>query len=193
MDGASPESSHATDPEGPSAVTRDHAGSGPGPLLVADLESLATRAGLDASGRDALIGRLEAVVNDAIERTTRTLAADYEAVLAQRTAAASAEAVADVAHHAVGLLSALDQIDALLEGSDFARGTRALHTRLDRLFQALGCTRVATVGEAYDPDVHESVGESDDGPAGIVLREVAPGYRRGAVLVRAARVIVGRA
>jgi molecular chaperone GrpE len=59
----------------------------------------------------------------------------------------------------------------------------------------LGIERVATVGSAFDPSVHEAIQhlESADFPPGVVAAEVQGGYRAGERLVRPALVVVAKA
>lgn len=55
-------------------------------------------------------------------------------------------------------------------------------------------TRVATVGQPFDPSIHEAIQqvETDEHPAGQVVAEVQPGYIQGDKLVRAALVVVAK-
>ena len=58
-----------------------------------------------------------------------------------------------------------------------------------------GIARVQTVGQPFDPSVHEAIQqvETSDHPAGTVLAEVQAGYVQGERLVRAAMVVVAKA
>ena len=59
-----------------------------------------------------------------------------------------------------------------------------------------GVTPVASVGEPFNPLVHEALLEipAPEGVTpGCVAQEVAKGYRRGERALRAARVVVARA
>jgi molecular chaperone GrpE len=58
-----------------------------------------------------------------------------------------------------------------------------------------GIARVPTVGQPFDPSVHEAIQqvETSDSPPGTVLAEVQPGYTQGERLVRAAMVVVSKA
>jgi molecular chaperone GrpE len=58
-----------------------------------------------------------------------------------------------------------------------------------------GIARVGTVGQPFDPSVHEAIQqvETSDHPPGTVLAEVQPGYTQGDRLVRAAMVVVAKA
>ena len=75
-----------------------------------------------------------------------------------------------------------------------AEGMQALHRRLVDLLGAQEVTPFKTVGEPFDPAIHEAIGaaQSDDYPSGTVAEEVQRGYRLGDELLRPARVRVAR-
>ncbi|MBI2037701.1 MAG: nucleotide exchange factor GrpE [Candidatus Magasanikbacteria bacterium] len=53
---------------------------------------------------------------------------------------------------------------------------------------------IKTVGEKFDPRVHEAIGEeSSEGESNLVLKEVEGGYKRGDKIIKAARVIISKA
>lgn len=67
-----------------------------------------------------------------------------------------------------------------------------------QLLQALATQnvrKIATVGEAFDPEYHEALvtEASEEHPAGTVLEELQPGYRMGDRTIRPARVKVSKA
>jgi molecular chaperone GrpE len=68
-----------------------------------------------------------------------------------------------------------------------------MHQFLDTLAK-LGVERVVTVGQPFDPAVHEAVQqvESADIPAGSIAQELLAGYHVGDRLIRPAMVVVAR-
>ena len=60
--------------------------------------------------------------------------------------------------------------------------------------ERMGLSRVKTVGERFDPAVHEAIQqqETDAHPPGTILTEIVPGYMVGQRLLRAAMVVVAR-
>ena len=58
-----------------------------------------------------------------------------------------------------------------------------------------GIARVPTVGQPFDPGVHEAIQqvETSEHAPGTVLAEVQPGYTQGERLMRAAMVVVAKA
>jgi molecular chaperone GrpE len=79
---------------------------------------------------------------------------------------------------------------ALIEGFDLVR------SRLERVLQGYGLERIASVGERFDPAVHDAIGVVQvDNPRdeGVVIDELERGYRAGGRVLRPARVRVGAA
>jgi molecular chaperone GrpE len=75
-----------------------------------------------------------------------------------------------------------------------AEGVRMVLKQFGDTLGRAGITRVAGVGEPFDPMVHEAVQqvESTDAKPGTVIAEVQPGYRMGDRLIRAAMVVVAK-
>jgi molecular chaperone GrpE len=102
----------------------------------------------------------------------------------------------------VSLLEVLDGFDRALrhlpeESSATGEGLRAIHRKLMGLLEAQGVTPVESLGEIFDPELHEAIGtvaadEQGAGgqEAGRVVDEAQRGYRWGEELLRPARVRV---
>jgi molecular chaperone GrpE len=62
------------------------------------------------------------------------------------------------------------------------------------LLQAQGVTPMLTVGEVFNPEVHDAIGlvKSEDVEPGAVAEEVQRGYRWGDEVLRPARVRVAQ-
>lgn len=76
-----------------------------------------------------------------------------------------------------------------------AEGVQAIHRRLLDLLEAQEVTPLKTVGEQFDPALHEAIGAVESNnhhPAGTVVDDVQRGYRLGDELLRPARVRVAR-
>jgi molecular chaperone GrpE len=69
---------------------------------------------------------------------------------------------------------------------------RMLLWQLNEVLRGEGLTPVATIGEDFDPYVHEAIEavESNDQPEGKVVEEVLKGYKMGDETLRPARVKV---
>jgi molecular chaperone GrpE len=97
------------------------------------------------------------------------------------------------------LLEVLDGFDRALPymsaaPAPVAEGVQAIQRRLLDLLGSQDITSFKTVGEPFDPAVHEAIGavDSNEYDSGTVTDEVQRGYRSGGELLRPARVRVAR-
>src|SRR5215510_468227 len=100
---------------------------------------------------------------------------------------------------ALSLLDVLDDFERALEHMDEApasvsAGLSAIYHRLADLLESQGAIPFESVGQPFDPSLHEAVGsvESDEKESGVVLDELRRGYRWGEELLRPARVRVAQ-
>ncbi len=73
-------------------------------------------------------------------------------------------------------------------------GIEMVYQELLRVLEKNGVERIATVGEPFDPEIHEAVAMSarPDYPADTVVEEVSAGFVKGGKLLRPASVIVAQ-
>ena len=99
------------------------------------------------------------------------------------------------------LFPIVDNFDMALEAMDKARdkaavmdGIRLVQKEFHRILDDNGVERIKTVGELFDPNVHEAVTavDTDKLPDGEIVEEVRPGYMLNGRLLRAAQVIVAK-
>ena len=96
------------------------------------------------------------------------------------------------------LLEVVDNLERALAFQDtmdrdaLQQGMRMLQWQLNELLKAEGVTAAPSVGEPFDPYVHEAVESvaSKDHPEGVVIEEVRKGYKLGDETLRPARVKV---
>lgn len=96
------------------------------------------------------------------------------------------------------MLEVVDNLERALAFQDtmdrdaLQQGMRMLQWQLDELLKAEGLTSVPSVGEQFDPYVHEAVEtvNSAELPEGVVVEEVRKGYKLGDETLRPARVKV---
>jgi len=80
-----------------------------------------------------------------------------------------------------------------LEGNDFVKGIQGVVKQFEKTLSDMGVKRIATVGEPFDPALHEAVSlEEGDGDKEIVSEELQAGYRIGNDVIRHAMVRVRR-
>lgn len=80
-----------------------------------------------------------------------------------------------------------------LEGNDYIKGIQGVVKQFEKTLVDLGVERIKTVGEVFDPHLHEAVGmEEGDGDTEIVTEELQAGYKIGDDVIRHAMVKVKR-
>lgn len=103
--------------------------------------------------------------------------------------AARAKGVEDVL---TALLPVLDDVDRARQHGELTGPFAAISDKLDASLERFGVERYGTVGEEFDPTVHEALMHQTDPEATstTVNLVIEPGYRIGDRVVRAARVSV---
>lgn len=77
-----------------------------------------------------------------------------------------------------------------LETNDYIKGVQGIAKQFEDVLTKLGVERIKTVGEAFDPNLHEAVShEEGDGPE-LVSEELQAGYTLGDEVIRHAMVRV---
>lgn len=95
--------------------------------------------------------------------------------------------VSDNLERAIQAAGQATDVNAILEG------VRMVLKMTEDALSRLGVERVSSVGQPFDPGLHEAVQQVEsDAPAGTVVIEMVPGYRLGGKLLRAAMVAVAR-
>ncbi len=86
---------------------------------------------------------------------------------------------------------ALKHVPADLEGNEFVKGVSGVVKQFEKTLADMGVERIKTVGEVFDPNVHEAVAhEEGAGTVEVVCEELQPGYRLGDSVIRPAMVKV---
>lgn len=100
------------------------------------------------------------------------------------------------------MLQLVDNLERAVQASESATdvaavadGVRLVLRSFDDIAQRLGLERLQSVGERFDPNLHDAVQqvESAEHEPGTVITEVLGGYRAGNKLLRPALVVVAKA
>ena len=147
----------------------------------------------------ARVAELEAELAESRDRHLR-LAADFDNFRKR-----SRQEQLDTIQHASGalverLLPIVDDLQRVLEHAPgevdqtWLKGLELTVRKLESLLEEQGVTPIATVGEPFDPKLHEAIGtvESEEHPEDTVLAELRRGYRHHDRVVRPALVKVAR-
>ena len=113
---------------------------------------------------------------------------------------ADERAAAEKAKFIASVLPALDNLNRAAASGDAPRasileGIRSIATTFEAALTNAGVEPIQSVGEEFDPELHEAVDTEETGSEmdGKVIEEYSRGFRMGDRLLRPARVKVGRA
>lgn len=86
---------------------------------------------------------------------------------------------------------ALKHVPAELTNNDYVKGVEGIVKQFEKTLADMGVERIATVGQPFDPRLHEAVSmEEGDGEQEIVSEELQSGYKVGDEVIRHAMVRV---
>lgn len=86
---------------------------------------------------------------------------------------------------------ALKHVPKDLENNDYVKGVNAIVKQFEKTLGDMGVERIKTVGEPFDPHLHEAISaEEGDGDQEIVSEELQSGYKIGDDVIRHAMVRV---
>lgn len=146
----------------------------------------------------AEIARLNEELRREHEMYLRSLA-DYDNYRRRVERERSAAAHSGKREIILSLLDVLDGFDLALEHmsdapASVSTGLQALHRNLLRLLDAQGVTPLTSVGEVFNPELHDAIGtvDNEEIDPGTVAEEVQRGYRWGDQVLRPARVRVAK-
>lgn len=140
-------------------------------------------------------------VNTRFEQLRRQLQNETDETRQRLNKAADERAQREKADFIAALLPVLDNLqraheaaDSGASAKDVAEGVRRTATSFENALARAGVEPVHSVGQPFDPELHEAVETAEVAPEdeGKVLAEYSRGYRIGDRLLRPARVKVGR-
>src|SRR3989344_2508034 len=85
---------------------------------------------------------------------------------------------------------ALKHIPKDLENNEYVKGVSGIVKQFEQTLQSMGVEKIKTVGEVFDPHLHEAISIEGDGGHEIVAEELQPGYKIGDDVIRHATVRV---
>ncbi len=90
---------------------------------------------------------------------------------------------------------ALKHVPKDLEKNDYIKGVNGVVKQFEDTLKNIGVQRIKTVGEVFDPRLHEAISMEDGAEEGgntveVVSEEVQPGYQLGNDIIRHAMVKV---
>jgi molecular chaperone GrpE len=86
---------------------------------------------------------------------------------------------------------AFNSLSLKLAQLSWVDGIRLIHRKLQAILEARGLSEISSVGESFDPTVHEAVTQGE-GEEGKVIEELQKGYKLHDRVIRPALVVVGK-
>ncbi|MEI6480823.1 MAG: nucleotide exchange factor GrpE [Candidatus Saccharibacteria bacterium] len=87
---------------------------------------------------------------------------------------------------------ALKHVPADLEGNDYIKGVQGVVKQFESTLKDLGVERIKTIGETFNPNIHEAVSADGEGESETISEELQAGYVVGDRVIRHAMVKVSR-
>ncbi len=175
----------------------------------AGAENAEKQPGVSGSNAEAPIGNLDA---EALRKTLEEEKNKAEAYLAnwQRAAAdlinykrrseqekndtvafANAMLISSILPVLDDMERAFDSVPSKLAGLTWVEGMKLVYKKLGAILEAQGLSEIKTVGETFDPRLHEAIAYID-GAEGKIVEEAQRGYRFKDKVIRPAMVKVGK-
>ena len=115
----------------------------------------------------------------------------YEHDIAELRNRVKANVIADLLPALDNLERALKHVPAELVDNDYVKGVQSVVKQFETTLCEMGVTRINTVGEHFDPNIHEAVSmEEGEGSDEIISEELQSGYKIGDNVIRHAMVRV---
>jgi molecular chaperone GrpE len=115
----------------------------------------------------------------------------HEQEVAQLRTSVKAHVVKDLLPVIDNFERALKHVPKELEKNDYIKGVNAIVSQFEKTLQQMGVERIKTVGQHFDPHLHEAVSaEEGDGKHEVVSEELQAGYKIGSDVIRHAMVRV---
>ncbi|MGH7158001.1 MAG: nucleotide exchange factor GrpE [Candidatus Saccharimonadales bacterium] len=117
----------------------------------------------------------------------------HEEQLASLQSMAKASVVRDLLPVIDSFERALKHTPTDLDGNDYVKGIKGIVKQFEQALEKLGVQKIKTVGEPFNPHLHEAVSvEDNNGDHEEVSEELQPGYQMGDETLRPAMVRVRR-
>lgn len=117
----------------------------------------------------------------------------HDAQMANLKTMVKASVVRDLLPAIDNLERALKHVPADIAKHDYVKGISGVVKQFEKTLQELGVERIKTVGEAFNPELHEAVSMQDDGgDTEQIIEELQAGYVLSDHVIRHAMVRVKR-
>jgi len=96
----------------------------------------------------------------------------------------------------IEFLPVLDSFELALKhppvGGQANDGVKQLYNQLKSILKSNGVEEIKSVGEKFNPELHESIGETKKGKSGTIVEEVQKGYKLNNKTIRPSKVKISK-
>ncbi len=85
---------------------------------------------------------------------------------------------------------ALSHVPADLKENNYIKGVQGVVKQFEKTLEELGVKKIKTIGQPFDPNLHEAVSVEGEGDKEIISEELQAGYTLGDEVIRHAMVKV---
>jgi molecular chaperone GrpE len=115
----------------------------------------------------------------------------HEEQIASMRTSVKASVIADLLPIIDNFERALKHVPEDLANNDYVKGVQGVVRQFEKTLADIGVERIKTVGEPFDPHIHEAVSaEEGEGGPEVVSEELQAGYKIGDEVIRHAMVRV---
>jgi len=115
----------------------------------------------------------------------------HEQEIAELRSRVKANVISELLPALDNLERALKHVPADLLDNDYVKGVRSVVKQFESTLAGMGIQRIKTVGEQFDPNLHEAVSmEEGEGNKEIISEELQSGFKIGDSVIRHAMVRV---
>jgi molecular chaperone GrpE len=152
----------------------------------------------EETGKEVTDARqLEAMAAEYLDNWKRT-AADFENYKRRKEAEGKELLEYSNSMTVMRLMPSLQSLEQVLKYAptdekykDWLLGLRATILQLEKTMEELGVMKIKTVGEKFDPHLHEAV-EEQESDTDSIIKEVQPGFTLNGKVMIPAKVVVGK-
>jgi molecular chaperone GrpE len=87
---------------------------------------------------------------------------------------------------------ALSHVPKELANNDYVKGVQGVVKQFEKTLEEIGVKRIKTIGEEFDPHLHEAVSVEGEGGKEIISEELQAGYTLGDEVIRHAIIKITR-
>ena len=90
------------------------------------------------------------------------------------------------------ILPVLDSFELAIKHDVNNKEIQQINNQLKNILKSQGLEEIKAIGEKFNPEFHESVGEVEGGESGLIAEETQRGYKLNSKVIRASKVKINK-